>query len=122
MLKTQNYGFNKPELSDSPPDITVMNSNWDIIDKKIKENTDNINKNSSEICKLVLQKNENRVTIFNLDGSINETVKNGNDVLRTKITTFPSSTQIVETILENGVNTIKTTTFNLDGTIKEEVV
>lgn len=122
MLKTQNYGFNKPELSDSPPDITVMNSNWDTIDKKIKENTDNINKNSSEICKLVLQKNENRVTVFNLDGSINETVKNGNDVLRTKITTFPSSTQIVETILENGVNTIKTTTFNLDGTIKEEVV
>lgn len=45
MLKTQNYGFNKPELSDSPPDITVMNSNWDNIDKKIKENTDAIAQN-----------------------------------------------------------------------------
>lgn len=45
MLKTQNYGFNKPELSDSPPDITVMNSNWDTIDKKIKENTDAIAQN-----------------------------------------------------------------------------
>lgn len=49
MLKTQNYGFNKPELSDSPPDITVMNSNWDTIDKKIKENTDAIAQNSEII-------------------------------------------------------------------------
>lgn len=122
MLKTQNYGFNKPELSDSPPDITVMNSNWDTIDKKIKENTDNINKNSEDIGKITLKKNENRITIFNADGSINETVKNGNDVLRTKITTFPSSTQIVETILENGVTIVKTITFNSDGTIKEEAI
>lgn len=52
MLKTQNYGFNKPELSDSPPDITVMNSNWDTIDKKIKENTDNINKNNIDMYHL----------------------------------------------------------------------
>lgn len=49
MLKTQNYGFNKPELSDSPPDITVMNPNWDTIDKKIKENTDAIAQNSEAI-------------------------------------------------------------------------
>ena len=122
MLKTQNYGFNKPELSDSPPDITVMNSNWDTIDKKIKENTDAIAQNSEAIGKAVLQKNENRITIFNADGSITETVKSGNAILRTKTTTFPNSTQIVETILENGVTIVKTITFNADGTIKEEVI
>lgn len=53
MLKTQNYGFNKPELSDSPPDITVMNPNWDNIDKKIKENTDAIAQNSEAVRQCV---------------------------------------------------------------------
>lgn len=34
---TTNYGFVKPELTDAPPDITVMNENWDKLDTKIKE-------------------------------------------------------------------------------------
>ena len=29
---TTNYGFVKPELTDAPPDITVMNQNWDKIE------------------------------------------------------------------------------------------
>jgi len=76
----------------------------------------------SAIGQLALQKSENKVTVFNADGSITETIKNGVTVLRTKTTTFPSTTQIVETTVENGVTTTKTTTFNADGTIKEEVV
>lgn len=35
MLITKNYKFKKPELTDSPPDITVMNPNWDDIDDKL---------------------------------------------------------------------------------------
>ncbi|MBS4958398.1 MAG: hypothetical protein KHZ99_15340 [Clostridium sp.] len=35
MLKTTNYQMNKPELADSPPDITVLNGNFDIIDEKL---------------------------------------------------------------------------------------
>lgn len=37
MLTTQNFKFKKIELSDSPPDITVLNFNWDTIDIKLKE-------------------------------------------------------------------------------------
>lgn len=35
MLKTTNYQMNKPELTDSPPDITVLNKNFDIIDEEL---------------------------------------------------------------------------------------
>lgn len=40
MLTTTNYKFKKPELTDSPPDITVMNDNWDIIDTNLKKLND----------------------------------------------------------------------------------
>lgn len=40
MLTTTNYKFKKPELTDSPPDITVMNGNWDIIDTNLKKMND----------------------------------------------------------------------------------
>lgn len=33
---TTNYGFVKPALTDAPPDITVMNTNWDKIDTELK--------------------------------------------------------------------------------------
>lgn len=33
---TPNYGFTKPELSDTPPDITATNGNWDTVDTKLK--------------------------------------------------------------------------------------
>ncbi|QOX63661.1 hypothetical protein FRZ06_10010 [Anoxybacterium hadale] len=38
---TGNYKFIMPELTDSPPDITVMNSNWQEIDAKLKEQDEN---------------------------------------------------------------------------------
>lgn len=37
MKQTTNYQFNKPELTDSPPDITVFNPNFDVIDAELKE-------------------------------------------------------------------------------------
>lgn len=37
MLTTNNYGFNKPELTD-PADITVTNPNWDILDEELAKN------------------------------------------------------------------------------------
>lgn len=40
MKQTTNYGFNKPELQDSPPDITVLNPNFDKIDAQLKSLTD----------------------------------------------------------------------------------
>ncbi len=36
MLTTTNYGLKKIELKDSPPDITVINPNWDAIDAEFK--------------------------------------------------------------------------------------
>lgn len=37
MLTTPNFLLKKIELTDSPPDITVINFNWDTIDTKLKE-------------------------------------------------------------------------------------
>lgn len=48
MKQTTNYNLVKPELTDSPPDITVMNPNWDKIDAKLKEfeeQNENLEKN-----------------------------------------------------------------------------
>lgn len=36
MLETTNYNLKKIELTDSPPDITVINPNWDKIDVEMK--------------------------------------------------------------------------------------
>lgn len=36
MKQTTNYQLNKPELTDSPPDITVLNENFDKIDTEMK--------------------------------------------------------------------------------------
>ena len=34
--KTTNYNLHKIDLTDAPPDITVLNQNWDTIDEKLK--------------------------------------------------------------------------------------
>lgn len=38
MQTTTNYALKKIELTDSPPDITVLNSNFDTIDTQLKSN------------------------------------------------------------------------------------
>lgn len=35
--KTTNYNLHKIDLNDSPPDITVLNQNFDILDEKMKD-------------------------------------------------------------------------------------
>jgi|GEM_PF-6343809 len=40
MLTTTNYQFKKIELKDSPPDITIINPNWDTIDVELKKAAD----------------------------------------------------------------------------------
>jgi hypothetical protein len=40
MQTTTNYGLKKIELVDSPPDITVINPNWDIVDMELKKAED----------------------------------------------------------------------------------
>lgn len=35
MQQTSNYALKKIELADSPPDITVINPNWDTIDEEL---------------------------------------------------------------------------------------
>lgn len=37
MQRTQHYQLKKIELSDSPPDITVINGNWDTIDATLDD-------------------------------------------------------------------------------------
>lgn len=34
--KTTNYNLHKIDLNDAPPDITVLNQNWDTIDAELK--------------------------------------------------------------------------------------
>lgn len=77
---------------------------------------------NSAIGQIAVQKDEVKTTNFNPDGSITEVTKVGSTTIRTKTTTFPSATQIVETTVENGVTRTKTTTFNVDGTITEGVI
>lgn len=40
--KTTNYSLNTIDLTDSPPDITVLNENMEIIDNQMKENADKV--------------------------------------------------------------------------------
>lgn len=40
MLTTPNFKLKKIELTDSPPDITVINFNWDTLDTNLKEALD----------------------------------------------------------------------------------
>lgn len=77
---------------------------------------------NSAIGQIAVQKDESKTTNFNPDGSITEVTLANGVTIRTKTTTFPSATQIVETIVENGITTTKTITFNPDGSITEGVV
>ena len=39
MQTTPNYNLKKIELTDSPPDITVLNTNWDKLDSALVNST-----------------------------------------------------------------------------------
>jgi hypothetical protein len=40
--KTTNYNLHKIDLTDAPPDITVLNQNWDIIDEELHDIESNV--------------------------------------------------------------------------------
>ena len=50
MKTTNNLGLKKIELTDSPPDITVQDFNWDIIDHTLKEHEVEIDKANSQLA------------------------------------------------------------------------
>jgi len=52
MKETTNYKLKKIELSDSPPDITVINPNWDLIDDNLKETSDRAILNEEKVDEL----------------------------------------------------------------------
>lgn len=47
-LLTTFYNLIKPQLTDSPPDITVMNANWDAIDAELNSHEEQINSLEAE--------------------------------------------------------------------------
>lgn len=64
---TGNYNLIMPELTDSPPDITAMNPNWQKIDAKLKEQEEKI----TETVNLVSNESIARISADNtLDNSI----------------------------------------------------
>lgn len=50
--KTKNYELHKIDLNDAPPDITVLNQNWDKLDTKLKEVNDLIEQINKELEQL----------------------------------------------------------------------
>lgn len=54
--KTTNYNLHKIELNDAPPDITVLNPNWDTIDATLKTLSDSVgNMDWSELGTKVIE-------------------------------------------------------------------
>lgn len=52
---TTNYGLHKIDLTDAPPDITVLNQNWDTIDSELKELNETIdNLDASDVDSIKL--------------------------------------------------------------------
>lgn len=66
--KTTNYELHKIDLTDAPPDITVLNPNWDTLDAKIKELED-AGWTRAQIVTLI---NET-VTDTDISGKVNKT-------------------------------------------------
>lgn len=113
-MEITSKGFKKPTDNENY-DIEIFNDNAQLTND-LFEGVD------SAIGQIAVQKDETKTTNFNPDGSITEVTLEGGATVRTKVTTFPSATQIIETTVENGVTTVKTITFNADGTITEGVI
>jgi len=53
LKETTNYNLKKIELTDSPPDITVLNNNWDTIDEELKSQADALAAHKADYANLV---------------------------------------------------------------------
>lgn len=93
MKITNNLGLKKIELTDSPPDITVQDSNWDLIDEILKEHEDSIGQVNSKLASTAKAERAGgtatAITLTNvalIDGSIkNFIVKVDNNAVATTI-------------------------------------
>lgn len=50
MQQTKNFKLNKIELEDSPPDITVINPNWDKIDEQMQSQSDGLDTTNKNLA------------------------------------------------------------------------
>ena len=70
---TTNYNLTKLELSDSPPDITELNANFDTIDTKIHDNAVAISalqtSNSGKMAK-VAGAGTGNIAVFDANGNV----------------------------------------------------
>lgn len=114
MLTTKNYKLKKIELADSPPDITVINPNWDVIDNEIKKVNDASGSYAKKDGSLQTELNAEKlngktakntpVTVEKTDlvGMINETFQYAND----------GKTQVANAITGKGVDASSSDTFS----------
>ncbi len=63
---TINYGFIKSELEDSPPDISVTNANWDILDEELKSHMNEIDTASNLISSMLYAERVNGRDLNNI--------------------------------------------------------
>lgn len=108
---TTNYNLTKIDLTDAPPDITVLNPNWDTIDETLKTIADNLQEmDFDELA------NKYGVTETYPDadtGTITATVGSGSPVTATRSTVVSEAdgvTTYVETTTIDGEETVRTWT------------
>lgn len=100
---TQNYNLRKIDLKDAPPDITVLNANWDIVDEELQ----NINEElqalafgSTKVVSVYLPANAWKGTdIFSQSITIQGVTSN------TKVDLQPDSTALMH-LIDAGVSAL----------------
>ena len=83
--KTTNYNLHKIDLTDAPPDITVLNPNFDTIDSELKNLNDTITTKTSEIAKNVSDNYTTKDEFNALEIGGRNLIKNTSKELRTSV-------------------------------------
>jgi microcystin-dependent protein len=105
---TKNYNFILPSLSDSPPDITSTNSNWEMVDQKLKTYEGQISESANIIStKQNITDNSLATTDKTIVGAINEILSKIVPV--GMIGFFALSSPSVGFLVCNGANVSRTT-------------
>lgn len=108
---TTNYNLTKIELTDAPPDITVLNQNWDTIDAELKTLS---SKTTNEIVKTITIRPEMFVgTEFPYTCTVAHNI-GGEPTTRPLVDLDTSSYSTLETIedAESAYNNLYKVTFN----------
>lgn len=105
MQQTTNYALKKIELIDSPPDITVINPNWDTIDTELKENEDALTSHKADYM------------AHGEVASLYRTTKDANNVFTVLEWNRPSGTRFKRSVVSGGTSpkyTRRTVTYYAD--------